>query len=302
MNLTKNDLEHLSKMPDIKLSTGKYAGKFISDLCKDRRYMNWVMTTWDHGTHVPKAIKAHIELQKEIAKRKYSSTTDTEFVKEWLAASYEGYKILTDDLEWVQVLIGTEHEDITIGFTRNEYVFKVDKEEFAIKPVVVNERKNVFGAFRNDIQEQINDFRRKAFHNKREHRCTETGIALKNDFNTHTDHHFRKKTFLHIVGAFIYANTMDFNTVEIENCGMFYRLKDREIADRWNDFHKEHAILRLIHVSANTNAEYYLKKYTEPPFEPTPKKVPAEKLPEPKFLTFDMFRVGSGGAAYICNS
>jgi len=284
-------------MPDIKLATGKYAGKFISDLCKDLRYMNWIMTTWDHGTHVPKAIKAHIELQKEIVKRKYSSTTDTEFVKEWLAASYEGYKILTDDLEWVQKILDTKNTEITIGFVKSIYVFKNGKEEYSLKPMEVSERKDVFGAFRNDIQTQIKLFRDNAFKRVERIRCPETGIYMRQNYDAHTDHHFRKKTFVQLVAEFLFKEKIEFNDVEIENCGMFYRLKDREIADRWNDFHKEHAILRIIHVSANTNAEYYLTKYTEPPFEPTPKKVPAEKLPEPTFLTFDMLRVGSGVAA-----
>ena len=277
-------------MTDLKLTTGKYAGKYISDLCKDRRYMNWIMTTWDHATHIPKAIKAHIELQKSIVKRKYSSTTDTDFVKDWLSTSYEGYKVLSDDLEWVQKLLDTTKTDITIGFLRSEYVFKVDKEEFALKPMVVNERKDVYGAFRNDIQEQISEFRRRAFHNKREHRCTETGKMLKNDYDTHTDHHFRKKTFVQLVAMFLFNEKIEFNDVEIENCGMFYRLKDRSIAEKWDNYHKEHAILRLIHASANTNSDFYLKKYSEAPFEPKEKPKKVEVMPVPKIMTFDMLQ------------
>ena len=222
-------------MTDLKLTSGKYAGKYISDLCKDRRYMNWIMTTWDHGTHIPKAIKAYIELQKSIVKRKYSSTNDTNFVKDWLSTSYEGYKVLSDDLEWVQKLLDTTNTDITIGFLR-------------------------------------------------------TGNMLKNDYNTHTDHHFRKKTFVQLVAMFLFNEKIEFNDVEIENCGMFYRLKDRSIAEKWDNYHKEHAILRIIHASANTNSDFYLKKYSEAPFEPKEKPKKVEVMPVPKIMTFDMLQ------------
>ena len=283
-------------MTDLKLTTGKYAGRYISDLCKDIRYMNWIMTTWDHGTHVPKAIKAYIELQKSIVKRKYSSTTDPDFVKDWLAASYEGYKVLSDDLEWVQKLLDTIKTDITIGFLRNVYVFKVDKEEFALKPMEINERKDVYGAFRNEIQEQIKTFRDNAFRRAERIRCPETGIYMRQNYDAHTDHHFRKKTFVQLVAMFLFNEKLEFNDVEIENCGMFYRLKDRSIAEKWDSYHKEHAILRLIHVSANTNSDFYLKKYSEPPFEPKEKPKKVEVMPMPKIMTFDMLQNNTIGS------
>ena len=279
-------------MADMRITSGKYAGRFISDLCKDRRYMNWIMTTWEHSTTSPKAIKTYMEAQKTLSKAKYRSTTDPNFVKEWLSNSYEGYKVLPEDITWVQELLKTTHTDITIGFLRNEYVFKVNNEEFALKPMVVNERKDMMDAFRHDIQEQISDFRRKAFHNKREHICTETGKVLINDYNTHTDHHFRKKTFVQLVEEFVEKEyDVTFHNIQIENCGMFYRLKDRAIAERWNEYHKQNAILRLIHSSANTNSDFYLSKYKDPPFEKKdeePKKKKLPPIPEPKIMTFDM--------------
>jgi hypothetical protein len=273
---------------NIKITSGKYAGRFISDVCKDRRYMNWIMTNWDHSSTIPKAIKIYIEEQKTLIKSKYTSTTHTDFVKEWLATSYEGYKILIEDIEWVQKILNTSLKDITVGFLRNEYVFKVGEEEFALKPMIVNERNDVFAAFRNGIQEQITIFRRNAFHNKKEHICPETGIVLKNEITTHTDHHFRKKTFNQLVNEFLIKEEVDFKVITIENGGMFYRLKDRSLAERWNEYHKEHAILRLIHVSANTNAEFYLSKYKEAPFELKEKKKKVEKIADPIIMTFDM--------------
>jgi hypothetical protein len=277
-------------MPDVLIQSGKYAGRHVSDLCKDRKYMNWVMTTWTPGTTIPKAIHDHIQMEKDLVKKRYTSTKDPNFVKEWIALSYEGYKVSANDLGWVQELLGTTNTDVTIGFLRNECVFKVGKEEFALQPMKVNDRGDTFNAFRHDIQEQITQFRRACFHNKKEHRCPETGILLKNDMNTHTDHHFRKKTFLHLVGAFLFANKIEMNDVEIENCGMFYRLKDRDVADKWYEYHKEHAILRLIHASANTNAEYYINNFEAPPFEPKPKVVKAERIPDPIVMTFDMLK------------
>lgn len=273
-------------MADVKLTIGKYSGRFVSDLCKDRRYMNWIMTTWDHTATIPRAIIAYIEAQKAIIKSKYASRKDPEFIREWLQVSYDGYKILDADLGWVNTLLGTSTDSITLGFIRSEYVFKIAEVEFAIRPLVINERSDVFGAFRNDIQEQIQHFRQKCFHNKTIHKCPETGILLKNIKTTHTDHHFRQKTFVDLVTEFIEVKGLDFNTVQIENCGMFYRLKDRSISEAWRSYHEEHAILRLIHESANTNPEYYIKKFKEPPFEEKPKKTKVKAV-EPTIRTFD---------------
>jgi hypothetical protein len=275
-------------MTDIKITSGKYAGRFISDVCKDRRYMNWIMTTWDHSSTIPKAIKNYIEAQKTFIKTKYASTTDPNFVKEWLSTSYEGYKILPEDIEWVQKLLNTTSKDITLGFLRSEYVFKVGDEEFALRPMVVNERKDTFGAFRNEIQEQIKNFKDNSFRRHDRVRCEETGMYMRQNTDVHVDHHFRKKTFNQLVEEFLSKEEADFTDIAIENCGMFYRLKDRSLAERWNEYHKEHAILRLIHVSANTNAEFYLSKYKEPPFEPKEIKKKVEKIPDPIIMTFDM--------------
>ena len=274
-------------MTDLKIHSGKYAGRHISDLCKDKKYMNWVMTTWTPGTAIPNAIHTYIQTQKDALKNLYTTTKDLDFVRDWLAVSYEGYKVNDSDMEWVQQLLGTTNRDITLGFLRNECVFKVGGEEFALKPMEVNERKDTFGAYRNEIQAQINDYRGKCFHNKTRIKCPETGILLKNDMNTHTDHHFRKKTFVKLVEEFNDANAIDFHTVEIENCGMFYRLKDRSMAEKWYSYHSEHAILRLIHSSANTNAAFYLSKYSEAPFEEKPKVKKPEAIPMPRILTFD---------------
>ncbi len=273
-------------MSDTKLTVGKYAGRHISDLCRDRRYMNWVMTTWTSGA-LPKDIHAYIELQKTLVKKRHTSRNDPDFVKDWLAVSYEGYKIGPDDLEWVQDCLRTSKTDISLGFIRSEYVFRVDGEEFALRPLAVNERQDVFAAYRNDIQDQITEFRRKCFHNKVLHRCPETGIYLKNDMDTHTDHHFRKKTFVNLVEAFNAEHAVGFEHVEIENCGMFYRLRDRTLAQQWASYHREHAVLRLIHSSANTNAAYYLKKYDEPPFERPARVIKKREAAPAPVKTFD---------------
>lgn len=275
-------------MSDLKIHTGKYAGRYVSDICKDRKYMNWVMTTWEPTTPIPKAIAAYLERQKELIKQRYETCDSKEFVKEWLMASYEGYKVKDTDLEWVQKLIGTTRTDITVGFLRNEYVFKVGGEEYALKEMVVNERKDVFAAYRHDIQDQIKEFRVRSFHNKLTHKCPETGLTLKNNYDTHTDHHFRKKTFVDLVKEFNAKYDVDFGTVEIENCGMFYRLKDRSLAEKWQAYHRENAILRLIHVTANTNADFYLKKFSEPPFEEKVKvKKVKQEVEQVRILTFD---------------
>lgn len=269
------------------IHTGKYAGKYVSDLCKDRKYMNWAMTTWAPNTTIPKAIHAHIEHQKMLVKQRHTNRTDPAFMRQWLEVSYEGYKLHGEDLEWAKDLIGTTENAITVGFVKNGYVFQVNGEEFSPVPMVVNERKDVFEAYRHDIQEQIKEFRTRAFHNKRVHVCPETGNNLKNDMDAHTDHHFRKKTFVQLVEEFNKACSVDFKSVEIQNCGMFYRLKDRAIAAKWAEYHREHAVLRLIHVSANTNPEFYIRKYSEAPYEPKPAVPKAAPVQAMRILTFE---------------
>ena len=69
---------------------------------------------------------------------------------------------------------------------------------------------------------------------------------------------------------------------------MFYRLKDRSLAEKWQAYHRENAILRLIHVTANTNADFYLKKFSEPPFEEKVKvKKVKQEVEQVRILTFD---------------
>ena len=113
---------------------------------------------------------------------------------------------------------------------------------------------------------------------------------MKQNADAHVDHHFRKKIFNQLVEDFLDNEHINFIDIIIENCGMFYRLKDRTFAERWNEYHKEHAILRLIHVSANTNAGFYLSKYKEPPFEQKENKNIIKKIPDPICMTFDMLK------------
>lgn len=278
-------------MTDVLITSGKFANKHVSDLCRDRRYMNWIMTTWDAANATVKAIKNYIQEQKANIKAKYTSTDDPEFVKEWLAMSYEGYKVLPEDIAWVRKLLGTTSADITIGFVR-VFVFRVDGEEYALKPMVVNERADVFAAFRHEIYPQIKNFKDNAFRRTDKVRCPETGTYMIQNADAHVDHHFRKKTFVQLVEEFLETEA-DFKDIAIENCGMFHRLKDRALAERWNEYHKQNAILRLIHSSANTNADFYLTKFKEPPFEkkeeePKQKKLPP--IPQPKIMTFDMLQ------------
>jgi hypothetical protein len=267
------------------VSFGKYKGKDISELLRDRRYVDWIMTTWSSSEPLYKLIKNTVDDEKRKIKAKYPGKILPEFVYQWLAMSYEGYKVCDEDIKWVQELLKTDKSDITLTFVNHGFVFKVGEDMFALQPMEVKTASMVYKALRHEIQDQISYYRTKQFHNRDKWTCEETGRTLYNDEKTHVDHHFRKKTFLQLAHEFF----SDINDIEIEYCGMYYRLKDRTQAKEWSDYHQSNAILRLIHESANTNPEYYLQKYPEPPYAPKPKpkqeKIP---LPTPKF-TFDSF-------------
>jgi hypothetical protein len=228
-----------------------------------------------------------VEREKRHIWEKHSASVTPEFLFEWLFMSYEGYTITSNDLPWVQKLLKTDRTDISLTYVNGGYVFKVGDDMFSLQPMEVKTTALVYKALRHEISEQIAHYRTKQFHNRATWTCEETNRKLANNADTEVDHHFRIKTFQQLAHEFF----ADVSSVEIEYCGMFYRLKDRSLAKEWSDFHQQHAVLRLIHRSANTNQDFYLQKYPEgAPFAPKQKqrKPNPEPLPTP-LMTFDSF-------------
>lgn len=268
------------------VSFGKYKGRPINEMMRDRRYVDWVMTNMEMSfSPLAKLIHSTIETQKTALKTTFADRKSPEFICGWLEASYEGYKVRDEDIMWVQELLKTDKADIFVTFHENGYMFNVDSKPvpiLALNPsgiILINQ------ALRHEILDQVSYFRKKQFHNRHTWICEETGKDLTNTPETHVDHHFRKKTFLQLVQEFF----PDRFSIPIEFTGTYYRLKDRTQAKEWADYHQSNAILRLIHVSANTNPEYYLQTYPDPPYAPKPKpKQEKPSTPTPRF-TFDSF-------------
>jgi hypothetical protein len=262
---------------------GKYKGRSIYELLHDRRYVDWVMTTSAQEGSLVSMIRDTVEREKGLLKQAHRGQQTPEFVREWLNMSYEGYSVKPEDLEWVQSLLATESTSISVSFASVGYVFMLNKTPCSIpfaKPCTPD---TILYALRNEIQEQLSYYRSRQFHNRHTWTCEETGIDLTNTADTHVDHHFRKKTFLDLVRGFF----PEYTSLDILWFGSFYQLNNRTLAKEWSDYHQEHAVLRLIHKSANIN---FLTKYPEgPPFAPKQKQKKPEPLPQPKLKSFDSF-------------
>ncbi len=244
------------------------------------------MANMESSGFIPTTIHRAIESQKRAVKEKHKNEITRAFVDEWLSHSYEGYTLAEEDLKWVCELAQVPTTTIIkTSFSIVSFVFKAEDRILSLLPMFPLQSL-LMDALRMEISEQTYKFRLRQFHKRHTWTCEETGRDLRNTADTQVDHHFRIKTFHQLMSEF----TGDLEHAEVEWTGTYVRLKDRSLAKEWSDFHQQHAVLRLLHRSANTNPEYYLQKYPEgAPFAPKPKQRKPTPEPNPTMMTFDAF-------------
>lgn len=113
--------------------------------------------------------------------------------------------------------------------------------------------KTVIKALRDEIDSQISDIRSDISYPLE---CEQCRKLIFNPYDCHVDHHHEKKPFRDLVVEFLELEHHTKDTVELEDVKIGgSQLQDRQLALRWQTFHKENAILRIIHKSENLQAK-----------------------------------------------
>ena len=109
---------------------------------------------------------------------------------------------------------------------------------------------NIDATFRSLIEQQLQEHRQ--LYNYTNLSCSYSGIQLHNDDNTHVDHHFIHRTFKELKLMFIQTYNLtenDLSNKQRKNKRYFH---NDTINDNWKTFHRQNAILQLIHKTINS--------------------------------------------------
>lgn len=117
-------------------------------------------------------------------------------------------------------------------------------------------------AFRDAVREQIESFRSKVFSGEGDIFCKETGVRLFNDGDTHIDH---EKRFHELLYDFIREiGLRSFHEVQVKTSQKadrtMTRIADEELAERWERYHAEHALLRPVQKTWNLRHNQLMRK------------------------------------------
>ena len=108
-------------------------------------------------------------------------------------------------------------------------------------------RKDVLGAMRVTVIEQVQEFRKAWFASHPECRCPLTGTPISPD-ECHVDH-IPPDTFDALATRFLEANALDVESIAVDGFGdgrMARTLSDPALRAAWSEFHRPHARLRVV--------------------------------------------------------
>jgi hypothetical protein len=112
-------------------------------------------------------------------------------------------------------------------------------------------RSDVAHTFRDEIQPQVDEFRRRAFEDPHL-ACAVSREPLTRE-NAHADHEI---PFATLLANFLDERGLDVEAIEIIGgrfANTFNKLKDRELAFAWRTYHFERAVLRMVTKEVNTS-------------------------------------------------
>ena len=206
-----------------------------------------------------------------------SHTFDTkdaakEYIRALLARYPDDAVITGDDAVFLQDLLGLHHEadrkigvgihhfsarrDTQWGTSRHFVVCRVDgtDTDFSFHKCLDgrNERRDVFQALRHAVADQINACRGQAFAGGAVPRCPYTGQQL-SPASAHIDH-TPPNTFLSLVMRWLQERGLRIADVPIDDGGdntCVRQLTDSNQERSWQEFHRQHARLRVISGTAN---------------------------------------------------
>lgn len=108
---------------------------------------------------------------------------------------------------------------------------------------------NISQAFRSSIDDQTFSFKKEQFKDNSKLICPITGLKI-NWENSHVDH-APPRTFQNLLNHFLKTNNLSFNQIELVEEKPLWQLKNSFIKNKFIEFHKEYAQLRMVYCLAN---------------------------------------------------
>lgn len=137
------------------------------------------------------------------------------------------------------------------GTNRGLYIVRTTGEEIDISWTVCLEtlkaiqKKAILTSLRNEIADQRNDLDLRTG----EYNMCQLCNCPIDDNNTHLDH---VKAFKDILNEWKTLNNIDIDNLKVTQRDNIHDiLEDREIANKWQEYHKEHAVFRRVHKHCN---------------------------------------------------
>lgn len=151
---------------------------------------------------------------------------------------------------------GVQHLEVrmnegTFGSTRGLYIRRVDGSEVDISWVVAlkpggksSHKESACAAARREILDQTLAARKE----QEGGNCSLCGLPLLD--KTHVDH-MHPNTFDSIFSDFLLSEGIAYQDVDVADMGIYAVFADKELSKRWQEFHRDRAVLRLIHAHEN---------------------------------------------------
>ena len=139
-------------------------------------------------------------------------------------------------------------------FTSGFWIIRVDGSRTDISYIKSlsppSHESQVRAGFRSAIIQQILDFRAAAFSKSETIQCAVTGDLIQRE-NSHADH---QVTFKQLVDDFMANRGLHMEQIEIlptKDGKLLTRLMDEKLVADWAEYHKKHAVLRMVKASVN---------------------------------------------------
>jgi len=151
---------------------------------------------------------------------------------------------------------GVQHLEVrmnegTFGSTRGLYIRRVDGSEVDISWVVAlkpggksSHKESACAAARREILDQTLAARKE----QEGGNCSLCGLPLID--KTHVDH-MHPNTFDSIFSDFLLSEGIAYQDVDVADMGIYAVFADKALSKRWQEFHRDRAVLRLIHAHEN---------------------------------------------------
>lgn len=259
------------------LPFGKYKGKQISTVFDDdSKYVDWLHSATECIT-IKQHIRDFIRQKKDavvnefaacngkvhIGTLQFKTKKDAKaMVSQWLKYSYSGYVATEEELAWIVPLLqlhprfeekALDMVGVEVQYSSPAFHFNIIKSDDTYEDISYikclsgcanSKRHAVLKACRDIIRPQIKEFKEAVLGQGHVH-CSVTGKRLCAD-TMHIDHDYSKLPFREIVAEFFKKEGVECEDVEVTSLGVWHTFRDAELRQRWFDYHKDVAVLRVL--------------------------------------------------------